>query len=569
MFAFGQQVILEADFEKERQRLIDELNPVFAKIRNADGSIKTILKSDKKAVRVFYENYYKYYLIDAQSVIIDTSIQIKISKQSQSSSLDKIKKLKIREYIFTYEEVEKHSWFFEHSQRNKKTILEIRKNVLDKENPIYTKIEILTKNGIEYNVILKSDSIAIDNFNKNKEDFHLVNTERFRIKKDTTVWVLQRAFKNCCCLPQDCIIWNLIAYPIDTTITIDVYKLKQQKKKSTLVPTYDFDHKKYTLDVRQKAIDAFNPIYAKIQTLTKNGIETELVLKRDSSKIEELHNNQDLFLYRSELVEIKTSGAYWIKRENSGCSCKGLEVVNGKCLTWVLIELPIDTVEVIKIYRSKKALKIYENDDLHIENVQLAKEAMQIEIDKLNPIYARVETIKEGEISTELILKHHIERIKTIQKNPDIYLLYDVEFIEINITSTYWKKVKPICVKQGKRNWIWVLDELPIQITEIIEIYRKQSAPKIEQKTVTTDITKSIKHINHNVFPNPFLEKITIEAALVLNKIVVFDQQGKSVFEQDLNTKTQTIDLSNLPQGIYYLKMIGEEFQETVKLIKQ
>ncbi|QYS92471.1 T9SS type A sorting domain-containing protein [Flavobacterium covae] len=75
-------------------------------------------------------------------------------------------------------------------------------------------------------------------------------------------------------------------------------------------------------------------------------------------------------------------------------------------------------------------------------------------------------------------------------------------------------------------------------------------------------------------FTQQFLEgniKLTSSNNYGSVKVEVFDITGKLVLENSviIHNNTNELDLSNLTPGNYFLKMSGDHFQETEKIIIQ
>lgn len=69
-----------------------------------------------------------------------------------------------------------------------------------------------------------------------------------------------------------------------------------------------------------------------------------------------------------------------------------------------------------------------------------------------------------------------------------------------------------------------------------------------------------------SVFPNPTSEQINVQTNQQLNKIQLFDGYGKLVLE----SKDQTNNVSNLPSGIYFIRLTNiSGLQVTKKIIKE
>jgi hypothetical protein len=55
------------------------------------------------------------------------------------------------------------------------------------------------------------------------------------------------------------------------------------------------------------------------------------------------------------------------------------------------------------------------------------------------------------------------------------------------------------------------------------------------------------------IYPNPALDKITINLAGL--HLDIYNIQGQIVFQQDLTQRNTEIDISLLPEGIYFAKV--------------
>jgi len=78
-----------------------------------------------------------------------------------------------------------------------------------------------------------------------------------------------------------------------------------------------------------------------------------------------------------------------------------------------------------------------------------------------------------------------------------------------------------------------------------------------------------------NVYPNPTSNYITINytenGIFNLEDLTfsVFDITGKQVIKTSINSVNNKIDLTNLTNGTYFLKVSGNDFSATQKIIKQ
>jgi Leucine-rich repeat (LRR) protein len=72
---------------------------------------------------------------------------------------------------------------------------------------------------------------------------------------------------------------------------------------------------------------------------------------------------------------------------------------------------------------------------------------------------------------------------------------------------------------------------------------------------------------NFNIYPNPVLNQITIDTELAISNVSISDLTGKTI--TIINKKRKLLDVSPLPSGIYFIKIITEENTITKKFVKQ
>lgn len=71
------------------------------------------------------------------------------------------------------------------------------------------------------------------------------------------------------------------------------------------------------------------------------------------------------------------------------------------------------------------------------------------------------------------------------------------------------------------------------------------------------------------VYPNPASDKIYIEGIRNYKYISITDVSGKKVYEQKITQGSETINISNLKKGVYFMKFINDNSAQTQKLIKE
>lgn len=87
-----------------------------------------------------------------------------------------------------------------------------------------------------------------------------------------------------------------------------------------------------------------------------------------------------------------------------------------------------------------------------------------------------------------------------------------------------------------------------------------------------SDTTTSKNNITILVYPNPFSNQVTIscnnEAGINGKTVKLYDVTGKLFIVQIINAQKTTINVSNLPSGMYFLKVEGGNAPKVFKLIK-
>jgi hypothetical protein len=89
---------------------------------------------------------------------------------------------------------------------------------------------------------------------------------------------------------------------------------------------------------------------------------------------------------------------------------------------------------------------------------------------------------------------------------------------------------------------------------------------------INESATNGINTLNNSkeikLFPNPANNLINLH--LPENaEIMIINMSGKMVLQQNVNIGLNNIDISNLPSGIYFVKMQGKTTNEILKFVKQ
>ncbi|MEP7092517.1 MAG: T9SS type A sorting domain-containing protein, partial [Flavobacterium sp.] len=115
-----------------------------------------------------------------------------------------------------------------------------------------------------------------------------------------------------------------------------------------------------------------------------------------------------------------------------------------------------------------------------------------------------------------------------------------------------------------------ILLVLDIKKAEIIDaILNGLSQGKTDSST-TTDVKTEIKN-NVEMYPNPVENELTVSALNeLISEVIISDSAGKIVKKQSFLSQNavEKINVSNLTQGLYFVKVISDKNTYVSKLIK-
>ena len=107
----------------------------------------------------------------------------------------------------------------------------------------------------------------------------------------------------------------------------------------------------------------------------------------------------------------------------------------------------------------------------------------------------------------------------------------------------------------------------------VVAINRESQSEKSEDACATTLKTEGIEEqtSSFNIYPNPVNDKLYIEAKTEIEEVVIYDVYGRV---QNLsNSATQqlsnSIDVSNLNSGVYFVKVVTENGEAVQRFIKK
>ena len=95
------------------------------------------------------------------------------------------------------------------------------------------------------------------------------------------------------------------------------------------------------------------------------------------------------------------------------------------------------------------------------------------------------------------------------------------------------------------------------------------SAGFLNSFKITVGLNKQLTHFESKVFPNPSHNVVYIEFSQIPTgyHLQFYNNLGQLINQKECLSLTEKIDLKDIPNGIYYLKIFNKEFSKTEKII--
>ena len=74
------------------------------------------------------------------------------------------------------------------------------------------------------------------------------------------------------------------------------------------------------------------------------------------------------------------------------------------------------------------------------------------------------------------------------------------------------------------------------------------------------------QNIGVNIYPNPSTGQFYVEAADIINEIVIYDLKGRRISSYSVNQRDVSLQI-NQPPSVYLIKISGDDFEDIKKLI--
>jgi photosystem II stability/assembly factor-like uncharacterized protein len=150
--------------------------------------------------------------------------------------------------------------------------------------------------------------------------------------------------------------------------------------------------------------------------------------------------------------------------------------------------------------------------------------------------------------------------------------LYDIEMVDGNIGYIVGENSTVLKTLDGGQNWTPLITNLPTG-TRLFDIFITNNTIYINgdgvfKATLPTNINHLVKNDTEiEIFPNPTSNQLTIDTELGINEIKIIDITGKPI--KAIKQNTNVVNIADLSNGIYFIKLITDEEIITKKFVKQ
>jgi hypothetical protein len=150
----------------------------------------------------------------------------------------------------------------------------------------------------------------------------------------------------------------------------------------------------------------------------------------------------------------------------------------------------------------------------------------------------------------------------------DQAILWQTHFV-LNNDSTFCDTLGGNCI--CRYGYFYKLDSIYVYACALSGQWSKYYGKKMS----SVGINELNESLTFNIYPNPSASKITIDVSDILftnekNYISLINALGQTVLKSSFNSKQTEIDVSNLPEGIYFVQVVYPNgLSVTKKIIKQ
>lgn len=111
------------------------------------------------------------------------------------------------------------------------------------------------------------------------------------------------------------------------------------------------------------------------------------------------------------------------------------------------------------------------------------------------------------------------------------------------------------------------INSFPLNFNGFLKIKNPECTIPFNYSTLTTTVD-NVKELSFVIYPNPSSEKLSVINNLTdkLDLIQIYNQAGELV--KSLIPLNNYLNISDLPKGVYFLKIYSNSITETVKILK-
>lgn len=141
---------------------------------------------------------------------------------------------------------------------------------------------------------------------------------------------------------------------------------------------------------------------------------------------------------------------------------------------------------------------------------------------------------------------------------------------EISVDNTYNAYQWYLTPEQisGATNQTYTISQTGLYFAEVTDVNGCKLRSKVTNYDYITEIG-SVTDSKISIFPNPALNNINLSGIEINSLISITDVNGQTVISEIANSNTRTINISNLSQGAYFVKIVNKNNVVIKKIIKK
>ena len=162
--------------------------------------------------------------------------------------------------------------------------------------------------------------------------------------------------------------------------------------------------------------------------------------------------------------------------------------------------------------------------------------------------------------------------IQNLGANPITSVDLELTVDGVTITETYTGSIPPCSSVDYTLTTTADLSETGNHTITVNAILAGDAVTTNNSQTVMVNniVTNTSYMFGNNIklYPNPANNNIVIENAAG-SHVKIYDISGKAAFDSNINNAVQTLDISNIAAGVYFVELQNQTSKSTVKLIKK